>query len=215
VAEARAAGGWVDVSVAFDGATPPWPGDTPVDCGWNWSMADGASVNVSRWTLSPHVGTHADAPLHVRAGAPGADRLPLAPFIGEAFIADVRDAGKPLDAAALAALGVPTGAQRLLLRTGQGVAGGRFPASWPTLAADAVRALVAGGLTLLGVDAPSVDRRESTTLDVHHALFDGGAFVLENLDLRLARAGHCELMALPIRTGAQDAAPARAFVRAR
>jgi arylformamidase len=206
--------GWRDISVAFDTATPPWPGDTPVECGWSWRMADGASVNVSRWTLSPHVGTHADAPLHVRRDAPGADALPLAPFIGEAFVADVRDAAHAITLESLAALGVPSGVTRLLLRTGQGVADGSFPASWPTLAADAARALVAQGLTLLAVDAPSVDKRESTTLDVHHALFDGGAFVLENLDLRNAPSGRCELMALPLRTGAQDAAPARAFLRA-
>lgn len=206
-------GGWRDISVAFDSATPPWPGDTPVECGWSWKIADGASVNVSRWTLSPHVGTHADAPLHVRVGAPGADQLPFAPFVGEAFIVDVGRAAAPVSLDALRALGVPLGVQRLLLRTGHGVAAGAFPNAWSTLEAAAARELVAAGLQLLGVDAPSVDRRESTDLEVHHALFDAGAFVLENLDLRDVPAGRCELLALPIRTGVQDAAPARAFVR--
>jgi arylformamidase len=207
--------GWRDVSVAFDAATPPWPGDTPVECGWSWNIADGARVNVSRWTLSPHVGTHADAPLHVRAGADGAHRLPLAPFIGEAFVVDVGEANAEIGLEALQALGVPDGVTRLLLRTRQGVFSGSFPSAWPTLEASAARTLVERGLRLLGVDAPSVDRRDSTTLDVHHALFDGGAFVLENLDLRDAPMGACELMALPLKTGAQDAAPARAFLRAR
>jgi len=209
----RALAGWRDISVAFDSATPPWPGDTPVDCGWSWSMADGASVNVSRWTLSPHVGTHADAPLHVRADADGADRLPLVPFVGAAFVADVRNAQGAVTLDLLHTLGVPAGVQRLLLRTGQSVAGGTFPASWPTLDPAAATALVANGLRLLGVDAPSVDMRESTALVVHHALFDGGAFVLENLDLRDASAGAGELMALPIKTGVVDAAPARAYWR--
>jgi arylformamidase len=66
---------------------------------------------------------------------------------------------------------------------------------------------------LLGVDCPSVDDRESKTLAVHHALFDGGAFVLENLDLRGVTPGRWELLALPLRVGAMDAAPVRAFLR--
>ena len=57
--------GLIDVSVVLRPGTPEWPGDTPYSCGWTWSMAAGASVNVSAITLSPHVGTHADAPLHV------------------------------------------------------------------------------------------------------------------------------------------------------
>jgi arylformamidase len=73
--------------------------------------------------------------------------------------------------------------------------------------------LVKRGLRLLGVDAPSVDERESKSLDVHHALFDGGAWVLENLDLRAVRAGSYELMALPQRLDGLDAAPVRALLR--
>ena len=66
---------------------------------------------------------------------------------------------------------------------------------------------------LIGVDAPSVDERGSRTLDVHHALFDGGAYVLENLDLRAVKAGRYELIALPQRLAGLDAAPVRALLR--
>ena len=70
-------------------------------------------------------------------------------------------------------------------------------------------ALTRARLRLLGVDCPSVDDRESKTLAVHHALFDGGAQVLENLDLRAVSAGPHELLALPMPVGAIDAAPVR------
>jgi arylformamidase len=204
---------WHDISVAFDGATPAWPGDTPVHCGWSWAMGAGASVNVSKWTLSPHVGTHADAPLHVQKDGIGADRLPLLPFIGPAFVVDVRDVHGLIDLDLLRARGVPSGVERLLLRTGRGVGSGAFPAEWPRLATATARELVTHGLRLLGVDAPSVDDRDSKSMEVHHALFDGGAFVLENLDLSSQPAGPCDLLALPIKTGAVDAAPVRALVR--
>jgi len=71
------------------------------------------------------------------------------------------------------------------------------------------------GVRLVGVDAPSVDERESRALDVHHALFDGGAFVLENLDLRAIEPGRYELIALPQRLAGLDAAPVRALLRPR
>ena len=200
-----------DISVPLAAGTPEWPGDTPFSCGWTWSIAAGASVNVSAITTSPHVGTHADAPLHVRDGWPAADALPLAPFAGPARVLTVPPAPRALEAADLAAL--PDGpVVRLLLRTGCGIAAGAFPAGWPALTPNAVRALLARGLRLLGVDAPSVDLRESTTLDTHHALFAGGAYNLENLDLRGVADGEYQLLALPIRIAGADAAPVRAVL---
>jgi arylformamidase len=105
------------------------------------------------------------------------------------------------------------GVERLLLRTGRTIADGAFPAAWPVLAVETATALAARGLRLLGVDAPSVDERENRTLDVHRALFGGGAFVLENLDLRDVPEGRYELIAPPQRLVGLDAAPVRAVLR--
>ncbi len=203
-----------DISVPFSAGTPEWPGDTPFECGWAWRIANGASVNVSRLVTSPHVGTHADAPLHVREGAPGADHLPLAAFLGPAKVVDVSQVDGEITLTHLQRAGYTVETARLLLHTGRTVATGAFPSGWPSLAPEAARALARAGLRLLGVDAPSVDHRESKTLEVHHALFDGGAFVLENLDLRGITPGEWELLALPMPTGALDAAPVRALLRA-
>ena len=60
-----------------------------------------------------------------------------------------------------------------------------------------------------------MDARESKRLEVHHALFGGGAFVLENLDLRAVPEGRYELIALPQRLAGLDAAPVRAVLRSR
>ena len=202
-----------DISVLVQPGTPEWPGDAPFTCGWTSRLADGASVNLSHVAGSPHVGTHADAPLHVRDGAPASDELPLSPFLGEVLVLDVSDApAGPLD------LGADDprlrDCARLLLRTGRTIANGRFPPDWPALSAPTARALAQRGVRLVGVDAPSVDERESRTLDVHHALFDNGAYVLENVDLRGVAPGVYELLALPQRLAGLDAAPVRALLRA-
>ena len=202
-----------DISIRFDKGTPAWPGDTPWSCTWAWEMMKGASVNVSRIASSPHVGTHADAPLHVRQDGIGADKLPLVPFLGRALVIDVSGLSGVMSLAALRAAGYTDGTVRLLLRTGRTVASGTFPESWPSLDPAAVRTLTNDGLKLYAVDCPSVDDRESKSLAVHHAIFDGGAFVLENLDLRAVTPGHFDLLALPMPVGAIDAAPVRALLR--
>jgi arylformamidase len=177
-------------------------------------MAQGASVQVSSITMSPHVGTHADAPLHVRPGAPGADALPLDAFAGPARVLTLD--GAPRDVRLDELLPhLPVVPARLLLRTGRTIADGAFPEDWPALDAGCAAALAARGLRLLGVDAPSVDRRASTTLATHHALFDGGAAVLENLDLRAVPDGEYDLVAYPLRLQGLDAAPVRAVLRER
>lgn len=203
-----------DISVAVRVGTPEWPGDVPFQCGWSARVADGDSVNLSSVTSSPHVGTHADAPLHVRDGGDGAHLLPLNAFIGSATVVDVSGRSGELDVDALGVIPSRIAGGRLLMRTGCSIAGGTFPAEWPTLSEACIRALRNdAGLRLIGVDAPSVDSRESKTLVIHHLLFASGAYILENLDLRDVPAGDYELIAAPLRLEGGDAAPVRALLR--
>lgn len=204
-----------DVSITLAPGIPEWPGDTPFSCGWTATTSNGSSVNLSSITSSPHVGTHADAPLHVRDGWPGSHELPLEAFYGPVVVIDVSDVSdvrgelnfndiEPLFA------GQPT--ERLILRTGATIASGTFPDHWATLSESCVRVLLGLGLRLLGVDAPSVDARDSKSLAVHKMLFSGNAFILENLDLRRTPPGPYDIMAFPIKMMSLDAAPVRAIL---
>jgi arylformamidase len=204
-------GGFRDISIVVRPGIPEWPGDTAYSCRWTWSTSSGASVNVSALEMSPHVGTHADAPLHVRDGWPASDALTLDAFIGPAVVIGLEGVGSAVEVGALAAR-LPGHVERLLLRTGRTIAAGSFPEAWPALTPACVRWLAGRGLRLLGVDAPSVDDRQSKILDTHRALFDVGASVLENLDLRGVPDGHYELIALPLRVAGLDAAPVRAVL---
>ena len=205
---------WLDISVPLGSAAPAWPGDTPFTAQWTWSQDAGASVNVSAVTLSPHVGTHADAPYHVQNGWGASEELPLASFIGPCTVVD---ATANRGAMSLEALGIASDApvDRLLLKTGHSVASGSFPDDWPWIDPRALQLLLARGLRLLGVDAPSVDSKESKTLDVHRTLFGAGACNLENLDLRRVIPGAYDLFAAPLAIVGLDAAPVRALLRAR
>ena len=58
-----------DISPTVHAGTPVFPGDTPYQQHWCATMAPDCPVNVSAITMSPHVGAHADAPLHYDAQA--------------------------------------------------------------------------------------------------------------------------------------------------
>jgi arylformamidase len=202
-----------DISIEVRTGTPEWPGDTPYSCGWSWQIASGDSVNVSAITMSPHVGTHADAPLHVEDGAAASDALPLEAFLGDALVVGAEDAPRRIELEWMEQrLPARRAVERILLRTGMSIASGSFPEHWPSLSHECAAVLTSRGLRLLGVDAPSVDDRDSKDLLTHHVLFGGGAMVLENLDLRGVPDGRYELIALPLRIAALDAAPVRAIL---
>jgi arylformamidase len=202
-----------DISIAMAKGTPEWPGDRPFSCGWTMTVAAGDSVNLSAMTTSPHVGTHADAPLHVRDGWAASHELPLAPFAGRAVVCSVDPSVELIEPGHLSSLPRRRRLERVLLRTQCSVARGSFPDRWPVLSLPSLRMLFDRGLVLLGVDTPSVDARTSKTLDVHKALFGGGAFNLENLDLRSVEDGEYELVAYPLLVTGLDAAPVRAVLR--
>lgn len=202
-----------DISITLSPGTPEWPGDTPFTCGWTATLSGGSNVNLSAVTSSPHVGTHADAPLHVREGWPGSHELPLEAFHGPAVVIDVTGAKGEITLAALEQLAGAASIERLLLRTSCSIASGSFPLEWPTLSESCARSLLGRGLRLLGVDAPSVDTKDSKSLAVHKMLFSGNAFILENLDLRRTPPGKYEIMAFPIKMMSLDAAPVRAVLR--
>lgn len=208
-----------DISVTVNRDTPEWPGDTAFSSHWSTTISSGDSVNVSSMTSSAHVGTHADAPLHVRDGWPGSHELPLDAFCGRAIVVDMAGVDGEITQDLLAQsipgdlAGRIASSPRLLLKTGRTVAGGQFPDGWPTLSEECARALLGYGARLLGVDCPSVDARESKSLPVHHMLFSGNACLLENLDLRRVPPGDYELLAFPLKLMGMDAAPVRAVLR--
>jgi arylformamidase len=203
----------LDISIAMAPRTPEWPGDQPFSCGWTMRVSNGDSVNLSAITTSPHVGTHADAPMHVRDGWAASHELPMTPFAGRAVVCSVEPSVELIEPSDLSSLPRRGRLERVLLRTECSIARGTFPDRWPVLSLPALRMLFDRGLVLLGVDAPSVDARRSKTLDVHKALFSGGAFNLENLDLRSVEDGEYELIAYPLLISGIDAAPVRAVLR--
>jgi arylformamidase len=211
----------IDISPPIGAGAIVWPGDTPFALEVAWSPEHGDAVTVSKMTLSPHTGAHADAPLHVGASPVDAAGLDLTAFWGRCVVLDWRPeiAASPrgaIEARALAARAAEfDGAERVLFRT-LDLPLDTFPAAFPHFTAEAAGWLagrVAHGLRLVGIDTFSVDTPESKDLAAHRALFGGGLVVLEELDLSGVAPGRYELVALPLRIVGGDASPVRAALR--
>jgi kynurenine formamidase len=59
-----------------------FPGDTAYQQQWVATIAPGCPVNVSAITLSPHIGAHADAPLHYDPQGAPIGAVDLGPYLG-------------------------------------------------------------------------------------------------------------------------------------
>ena len=224
-----------DISRPLGPATEPWPGDTPLSLAWGMRLADGASCNVSAITLSPHVGTHADAPYHYSEEGAAMAAVALDPYLGPATVIDLP--GRTCITAADLAPLLPAAARRTVLGTpgpaprgpdavARGVTGRAppprdraprdpyaFDRGFTCLAPDAVALLAERGCRLVGTDAPSVDHLTSQDLPAHKACLAHNIYILENLELAHVPDGEYELIALPLRLEGADGSPVRAVLR--
>jgi len=207
----------LDISPRVGTGAVVWPGDTPFALDVAWSPGSGDSVTVSKLTLSPHTGAHADAPLHVGAGKGDAASLPLDAYWGPCRVLDWRADAARDQAVTTGALEARraelAGAERLLFRTLERPLT-TFPDAFPHFPRDAAAWLASlKGLRLVGIDTFSVDAPDSKELLAHHAFFAGGVAILEGLDLSAAAPGDWELCALPLKLQHADASPVRAALR--
>jgi len=208
----------IDISPKVGAGAVVWPGDTPFALEVAWSPGSGDSVTVSKLTLSPHTGAHADAPLHVGAGPGDAATLPLDAYWGPCRVLDWRAESERQGAVTVDALEARRaelfGAERLLFRTLERPLT-TFPDAFPHFTKEAAAWLAAQeGLRLVGIDTFSVDAPDSKDLPAHHAFFAAGLAILEGLELGQAPPGDYELSALPLKLAGSDASPVRAALKA-
>lgn len=200
-----------DISPPVHAGSPVFPGDTAYAQHWVTRIGPGCPVNVSAVTTSPHVGAHADAPLHYADGAAAVGALDLAPYLGRCRVIHAIACGPLVEVAHLAHAirGLPP---RVLVRTCE-----RAPVTWvdtfSAYAPETITWLASFGVKLVGIDTASVDPAQSKTLASHQQLRRHDLRVLENLVLDSVPEGDYELIALPLKWIEADASPVRAILR--
>jgi arylformamidase len=203
----------LDVSLPLDARLPIWPSNPPFDLTPEKRIAAGATSNVSRLTLGTHTGTHIDAPRHMIDGAPTLDQVPLDALIGPGRVIAV-DTDRAIEARHVNGDALQ-GSTRILFKTRNSTFWGtpQFRSDFVFLTEEAARALVDGGVQLVGIDYLSIEEYRKPGAPAHKALLSAGVVIVEGLDLSSAEPGPYDVICLPIRVMGADGAPARVILR--
>jgi arylformamidase len=201
-----------DISPPVGPASPVFPGDTAYQQLWTATLAPGCPVNVSALTLSPHLGAHADAPLHYDPTGAAVGALDLLPYLGPCRVIHAIAPGPLIEwhHLAHALKNLPP---RLLVRTYQRMPVDQWDPNLSAFSPETLERLADLGVLLVGIDSASIDPADSKTLPSHQVIRQRGLRVLENLVLDDIPEGDYELIALPLKLMLADASPVRAILR--
>lgn len=200
-----------DITPAISPALAVWPGDTPPSREVVLDLAQGDTVTLATLRSTVHAGAHADAPSHVRRGAPAIDQQRLESYLGACQVVRVEvPRGGRVQPEVLTQ---PIQAERVLFATGTFPDPNRFNQDFAALSPELIEVLAARGVKLVGIDTPSVDLFASKDLPAHHACVRHQIAILEGLVLEGVPEGTYELIALPLKLAGFDASPVRAVLR--
>jgi arylformamidase len=198
----------IDITRSLEGAVP-WPGERGLERTLTKTHArDGWET--SELSLCGHLGTHVDAPAHLFPDGKRLGGLPLDLFIGPALVVDCGEA-RVIGAEIFPIDEIKPGDRVLLKTLNSARKSEAFREDYAYPDGAAARLFVERGISLLGVDGPSVDGFEGEPV-VHRLLFERNIPALEGLDLSGVAPGRYTLVCLPLRIEGADGAPCRAVL---
>lgn len=210
--------GWTDFSQEFSGDMPHPPSIPAPEFE---TLRDVATddINVQRYAVPTHVGTHVDAPIHFVEDGATIDDLSLNRFAGDALILDV-SVDEPeaitVDQVRVADGTIERG-DMVFLHTGWGDKFGTEEyASHPWVSMELAEWLVDREISLVGIDVLTPDipgaRRPDgwTEFPVHRTLLGEGILIAENLaNLGPYTGCRVPVWGFPINICGGDGAPVR------
>ena len=164
---------------------------------WHKSLYAGDEFNLSVLSMTPHAGTHIDAPVHFIKHGKSVEECSLEKCFGPCTVITISGVltGEDMDRL------LPHCAKRLLIH-GNGDA---------VLELSAARVITENKLLLVGTDGLSIafNKQEEA---VHRELLSNGTVILENLCLDNVQDGRYILSALPLKMSGVEASPVRAVL---
>lgn len=159
-------------------------------------------------SFGSHTGTHLDAPSHALPQGHGTTHFPLNQLNGPCEVIDLTHISQVILGADLP----PTQEARLLLKTRNSYTDiDIFDPAFIALADSCAEELVKRGVTLIGIDGPSI-KKQGAHDTVHTQLLTASIAIIEGLWLADVGPGRYELLCLPLPLDT-DGAPVRAVLR--
>jgi arylformamidase len=203
-----------DISLTISEDLPTWPGDPTIKLTKLSQIDQGDLANVTHLSTPVHMGTHVDAPDHFLNNGKTVESIPLDHFIGQALVIYI-DAPTIITAEDLIAQNIPSGTERLLIKTVNSEIWKRndqvFQEDFVALSPDAADQLVKTGIKVVGIDYLSVAAFDEP-VPTHKILLEKNVLVIEGLDLSQINPGDYKLYCLPLKISSSDGAPARVLL---
>jgi len=164
---------------------------------WHKSLYAGDEFNLSVLSMTPHAGTHIDAPVHFIKHGKSVEECALEKCLGTCTVITISGVltGEDMDKL------LPHCAKRLLIHGGGDA----------VLELSAARVITENKLLLVGTDGLSISFNKQEEA-VHRELLSNGTVILENLCLNNVPDGNYLLSALPLKMSGVEASPVRAVL---
>jgi arylformamidase len=170
---------------------------------------------VSQVIFGTHTGTHIDVPIHKIKGGKPVDQVPIDRFVAKAYVMDLK-ALKPLEEITRSHLepfaGKVKDINAVVIKTGWGEHFGKddFFTSFTGLSEQAVEWLQENGISLIGLETPSVNAVKHA--EIHTLLLQNDIYIIESLaNVDGITKEYVELFAVPLKLKGLDGSPVRAF----
>lgn len=207
---------WIDLTHEIKNNMPVYPGDPEVELLLALTHKQD-HCQVMHLTCSSHTGTHMDAPCHFIVGGKTLTQFPVDRFMGKGIVIDVQATN---DHMALEKECFTPYAPYLdegsfvIIRTGwERYFGQEKYFSHPYIGESGANYLVEKRVSLVGMDALSVDSTEGATEHAHRILLSADILLVENLTNLSALRTECSycFSFLPLKLSDADGAPIRAL----
>jgi arylformamidase len=201
-----------DATLPLRAGTLTFPGDPEFAMEPLFRCSQGDPFNLSALSLSTHMGTHVDPPLHYFDRAASVDAICLEILVGPGIILDMRGTSV-IDRVALEQSDAAKHT-RILLKTDNGckLLESTFTEDYVSLSEDGAQYLVDRGVKLVGIDYLSIEPYADVSAPVHRILLQAGVLIVEGALLAHIPAGPCKIYCLPLKISGADGAPARLIV---
>ena len=203
-----------DISISLGDESIDWPGNPPYAREMVSQIANGAYCDLSKITMTTHVGTHVDTPAHFVAGGKNIDEYPIEQWIRPAHVVSIKDT-RLIQPGELKSLDIEPG-DALLFKTANSTSGrstsGVFSEDFVYPSPEAARFCVEKKVGLVGVDYGSVDKRSGRHHPTHLELLGNGILILEGINLKDVPPGRYTLFCFPLKIKGAEGAPARAVL---
>lgn len=219
----------VDLSQTLESDVPKPVGFPDPSVEYFKSMERGDLINVEKFTVCPHSGTHIDAPFHFFKEGITIDQVPPESIIGPAVVVDMRhkQGSVPIERSDVEKWEQKSGTSieegdAVLLMTDfskkwkTGKEGDAFLTSgWPYVSRSLADYLIEKKIRLIGVESMDLDLVDPFDLSTsqfigHRSFLPRGIYIIENLtNLDKIDAARCNIVATPLKIKGGSGSPVR------